>query len=48
MQFSQKIYGFRQKDAQGFQNSYNFNHKTPLEKFFIFTIYPNYTFGFKW
>ena len=44
MQFSQKIYGFRQNDSQGFENSYNSIYKqNPLERFFIFTIYQNYT-----
>ena len=40
MQFSTKIDGFEQKDSQGFDNSYE---QYPLEKFFIFTIYQNYT-----
>ena len=44
MQFSTKIDGFEQKDSQGFQNSYNSYEQYPLEKFFIFTIYQNYTF----
>ena len=43
MQFSTKIDGFEQKDAQGFENSYNSYEQYPLEKFFIFTIYQNYT-----
>ena len=43
MQFSTKIDGFEQKDSQGFENSYNSYEQYPLEKFFIFTIYPNYT-----
>ena len=43
MQFSTKIYGFKQKDSQGFENSYNSYEQYPLEKFFIFTIYQNYT-----
>ena len=43
MQFSTKIYGFEQKDLQGFENSYNSYEQYPLEKFFIFTIYQNYT-----
>ena len=43
MQFSTKIYGFEQKDSQGFENSYNSYEQYPLEKFFIFTIYQNYT-----
>ena len=44
MQFSQKIDSFRQKDLQGFLNSYKSRFKqNPLEKFFIFTIYQNYT-----
>ena len=38
-----KIDGFEQKDSQGFQNSYNSYEQYPLEKFFIFTIYQNYT-----
>ena len=32
-----------QKDSQGFENSYNSYGGYPLEKFFIFTIYQNYT-----
>ena len=43
MQFSKKIDGFEQKDSQGFENSYNSYEQYPLEKFFIFTIYQNYT-----
>ena len=43
MQFSLKIDGFEQKDSQGFENSYNSYEQYPLEKFFIFTIYQNYT-----
>ena len=43
MQFSIKIYGFEQKYSQGFENSYNSHEQYPLEKFFIFTIYQNYT-----
>ena len=43
MQFSTKTYGFEQKDSQGFENSYNSYEQYPLEKFFIFTIYQNYT-----
>ena len=43
MQFSTKIDGFEQKDSQGFENSYNSHEQYPLEKFFIFTIYQNYT-----
>ena len=43
IQFSMKIDGFEQKDSQGFENSYNSYEKYPLEKFFIFTIYQNYT-----
>ena len=43
MQFSTKIDGFEQKDSQGFENSYNSYKQYPLEKFFIFTIYQNYT-----
>ena len=44
MQFSTKIDGFEQKDSQGFENSYNSYEQYPLEKFFILTIYQNYTF----
>ena len=47
MQFSTKIYGFKQKDSQGFENSYNSYEQYPLEKFFIFTIYQNYTLALK-
>ena len=43
MQFSMKIDGFEQKDSQGFENSYNSYEQYPLEKYFIFTIYQNYT-----
>ena len=43
MQFSTKIDGFEQKNLQGFENSYNSYEQYPLEKFFIFTIYQNYT-----
>ena len=43
MQFSTKIDGFEQKDSQGFENSYNSHEQYPLDKFFIFTIYQNYT-----
>ena len=43
MQFSTKIDGFEQKDSQGFKNSYNSYEQYPLEKFFNFTIYQNYT-----
>ena len=43
MQFSTKIDVFEQKDSQGFENSYNSYEQYPLEKFFIFTIYQNYT-----
>ena len=31
------------KDSQGFENSYNSYEQYPLEKFFIFTVYQNYT-----
>ena len=43
MQFSTKLDGFEQKYSQGFENSYNSHEQYPLEKFFIFTIYQNYT-----
>ena len=48
MQFSTKIDGFEQKDSQGFENSYNSYEQYPLEKFFIFTIYQNYTLALRW
>ena len=47
MQFSTKIDGFEQKDSQGFENAYNSYEQSPLEKFFIFTIYQNYTLALK-
>ena len=47
IQFSTKIDGFEQKDSQGFENSYNSYEQYPLEKFFIFTIYKNYTLALK-
>ena len=47
IQFSTKIDGFEQKDSQGFENSYNSYEQYPLEKFFIFTIYQNYTLALK-
>ena len=47
MQFSTKIDGFKQKYSQGFENSYNSHEQYPLEKFFIFTIYQNYTLALK-
>ena len=47
MQFSTKIDGFEQKDSQGFENSYNSYEQYPLEKFFIFTMYQNYTLALK-
>ena len=44
MQFSTKIDGFEQKDSQGFENLFTtLDEQYPLEKFFIFTIYQNYT-----
>ena len=48
-QFSTKIDGFEQKDSQGFEfeNSYNSYEQYPLEKFFIFTIYQNYTLALR-
>ena len=48
MQFSTKIDGFEQKDSQGFENSYNSYEQYPLENFFIFTIYQNYTLALTW
>ena len=47
MQFSMKIDGFEQKDSQGFEYSYNSYQQYPLEKFFIFTIYQNYTLALR-
>ena len=47
MQFSTKSDGVEQKDSQGFENSYNSYEQYPLEKFFIFTIYQNYTLALK-
>ena len=47
MQFSTKIDGFEQKESQGFENSYNSYEQYPLEKFFIFTIYQNYTLALR-
>ena len=47
MQFSMKIDGFKQKYSQCFENSYNSHEQYPLEKFFIFTIYQNYTLALK-
>ena len=47
MQFSTKIDGFEQNDSQGFENSYNSYEQYPLENFFIFTIYQNYTLALK-
>ena len=43
MQFSTKIDGFEQNDSQGFEKSYNSYEQYPLDNFFIFTIYQNYT-----
>ena len=47
MQFSTKIDAFEQNDSQGFENSYNSYEQYPLENFFIFTIYQNYTLALK-
>ena len=47
MQFSAKIDGFEQNDSQGFENSYKSYEQYPLENFFIFTIYPNYTLALR-
>ena len=43
MQFSQKIYGFRQKKITGLLELIQLYKQSPLEKFFLFTIYQNYT-----
>ena len=40
-----KIDGLEQKDSQGFENWYNSYQQYPLEKFFIFNIYQNYTWA---
>ena len=45
MQFSTKIDGFEQNDSQGFENSSY--EQYPLENFFIFTIYQNYTLALR-
>ena len=42
MQFSQKIDGFRQKDS-GLLELVQLYKQNPLDKFFIFTMYQNYT-----
>ena len=52
MQFSTKIDDFEQNDLQGFENSYNsyihfLYEQYPLENFFIFTIYQNYTLALR-
>ena len=47
MQFSMKIYGFEQKDSQGYENSYNLYEQYPLEKFFHFHHLPKLYFGLK-
>ena len=47
MQISTKIDGFEQIYSQGFENSYNSYEQYPLEKFFIFTIYQNYTLALR-
>ena len=43
IQFSQKIDGFRQKRFTGLLELIQLYKQNPLEIFFIFTIYPNYT-----
>ena len=45
MQFSQKMDGFRQKDSQGFQNSYNSINKTH-QKNFTFSPFTKTIHGF--
>ena len=47
MQFSQKIDGFRQKIFTGLLEPIQLCKQTPLDKFFIFTIYQNYTLALK-
>ena len=39
--------GFKQKDSQGFENSYNSYEQYPLDKFIIVTIYQNYALAVK-
>ena len=46
MQFSTKIDGFKQKDSQGFESSYNSYEQYPLENFFYFHHLPKLYFGF--
>ena len=43
VQFSQKIDGFQTKRFTGLLELIQLYKQTPLEKFSIFTIYPNYT-----
>ena len=47
MQLSKKVDGFRQKDSQGFENSYNSYKQNPLENIFIFHHLPKLYIGFK-
>ena len=48
MQFSQKIYGFRPKNKiTGLLELVQLYKQNPLENFFIFTIYQNYTFALR-
>ena len=46
MQFSTKIYGFEQKDSQGFENSYNSYEQIPIREIFHFHHLPKLYFGF--
>ena len=43
MQFSQKIDEFQTKTVTGLLELVQLYKQNPLEKFFIFTIYQNYT-----
>ena len=45
MQFPTKIYGFEQKDSQGFENSYNSYEQYPLDNFHFHHL-PKLYFGF--
>ena len=47
MQFSQNIDGFWQNDSQELLELVQLNKQNPLEKFFIFIIYQNYTLALK-
>ena len=44
---SQKSFGFRKNDSQGFLELIQLYKQNQLEKFFIFIIYQNYTLALK-